>query len=109
MMTCLMGSLYMTHVYAEQAGRPLLMIWICLIFLTFSGNFSLFITATAKTYGVKNSALNYGILFTSSVSEIWVAIGHVNEYPSMHYFGIPRHTQSIIAYTILTKYFWKSQ
>ena len=37
------------------------------------------------------------------------SIGHVNEYPSMHYFGIPRHTQSIIAYTILTKYFWKSQ
>ena len=73
MMTCLMGSLYITHVYAEQAGRPLLMIWICLIFLTFSGNFSLFITAIAKTYGVKNAALNYGILFTSSVSEIWAA------------------------------------
>ena len=33
--------------------------------------------------------------------------GHVNEYPTMHYFGIPRHTQSMIAYTIVTEYFWK--
>ena len=23
------------------------------------------------------------------------AIGHVNEYPTMHYFGNPRHTESI--------------
>ena len=36
-------------------------------------------------------------------------IGHVNEYPTMHYFGIPRHTQSMMAYKILTEYFWKSQ
>ena len=25
-------------------------------------------------------------------------IGCVNEYPIMHYIGIPRHTQSMIAY-----------
>ena len=24
-------------------------------------------------------------------------IGHVNEYPAMHHFGIPRHTQSMTA------------
>ena len=24
------------------------------------------------------------------------SIGDVNEYPTMHYFGIPRHTQSMI-------------
>ena len=35
-------------------------------------------------------------------------IGHVNEYPTMHYFGNPRHTQSMIAYKILTEFFWKS-
>ena len=35
------------------------------------------------------------------------SIGHVNEFPTMHYFGIPRHTQSMIAYIILTEYFWK--
>ena len=36
-------------------------------------------------------------------------IGHVNEYPTMHYFGLPSHTRSIIAYKILTEYFWKFQ
>ena len=34
---------------------------------------------------------------------------HVNEYPTMHYYEIPGHTQSMIAYKILTKYFWKFQ
>ena len=32
-----------------------------------------------------------------------------NEYPIIHYFGIPRHTQSMMASKILTKYFWKFQ
>ena len=36
-------------------------------------------------------------------------LGHVNEYPSMHYFGTPRHSQSMIALKIWTKYFWKFQ
>ena len=31
-------------------------------------------------------------------------IGHVNEYPTSHYFGNPRQTQSTIAYMILTEY-----
>ena len=35
-------------------------------------------------------------------------IGRVNEYPTMHYIGIPAHTQSMIAY-ILTEYSWKFQ
>mgnify|MGYP001797712222 CR=1 FL=1 len=29
--------------------------------------------------------------------------GYVNGYPTMHYFGNPRHTQSMIAYKILTE------
>ena len=36
-------------------------------------------------------------------------IGHVNEYPTTHYFGNPRHTQSMVAYMILTEYVWKFQ
>ena len=36
-------------------------------------------------------------------------IGQANEYHIMHYFRISRHTQSMIAYRILTKYFWKFQ
>ena len=48
-----------------------------------------------------------------SGEEVWMlwsyCLGHVNEYPIVHYFGNPRHTQSIIAYMILTGYFWKFQ
>ena len=29
-------------------------------------------------------------------------IGHFDEYPTTHYFRIPRHTQSMNAYKILT-------
>ena len=36
-------------------------------------------------------------------------MGHVDEYPTMHYFRIPGHIQSMIAYKILTEYFWKCQ
>ena len=36
-------------------------------------------------------------------------IGHVNEYPTMHYFRNPGHTQSMIAYMILTEYFLNVQ
>ena len=38
-----------------------------------------------------------------------ISIGRVNEYPTIHYFGNPRHTQSMVAYMILTEYFWKFQ
>ena len=31
-------------------------------------------------------------------------IRHVYEYPTMYYVGKPRHTQSMIAYMILTEY-----
>ena len=32
-------------------------------------------------------------------------IGHVKEYSTMQYFGNPRHTQSMMAYMILTEFF----
>ena len=34
-------------------------------------------------------------------------LGHVNEYPTIHYFGNPKRTQSMIAYMILTEHSWK--
>ena len=36
-------------------------------------------------------------------------IGHVNEYPTMHYFRSLGHTQSMIAYIIFPESFWKIQ
>ena len=32
-----------------------------------------------------------------------ISIGHVYEYPAVKYFENPRHTQSMIAYMVLTK------
>ena len=58
-------------------------------------------------------AINYPSpkLFLSRIAvlvvySVFVAIDHDNEYPTMHYFGNPRHIQSMIAYMILTEYFW---
>ena len=48
-------------------------------------------------------------LYPCKVAPAATLVGHVNEYPTMHYFGNPRHTQSMIAYMILTEYFWKFQ
>ena len=39
----------------------------------------------------------------------FIRIEHVNEYPIMLYFGIPRDAQSMIAYKILTECFWNFQ
>ena len=50
-----------------------------------------------------------GRCLDNPVENLIKGIGHVSEYPTMHYFGNPRHTQSMIAYMILTEYFWKFQ
>ena len=34
----------------------------------------------------------------------YMPMGHVNEYATMHYFGNPKHSQSMIAYMILNEY-----
>ena len=53
------------------------------------------------------SVVVWFILFTSYHTNVspdnpftlihWHIIGNVNEYPTMHYFGNPRHTQSIVS------------
>ena len=40
--------------------------------------------------------------FSVPVPNSMLIIGHGIEHPTMHYFGNPRHTPSIIAYMILT-------
>ena len=36
-------------------------------------------------------------------------IRYFNEYPTMHYFGNPRHSESMKAYVIWAEYFWEFQ
>ncbi|XP_041369549.1 uncharacterized protein LOC121383508 [Gigantopelta aegis] len=61
--TMLMLTIGLTSV----AGKAMFFIWVCLLFLTFSGSFSLMPTATARSFGQTHYAVNYGLLFTSQV------------------------------------------
>ena len=47
------------------------------------------------------------LLFLLSCQTVLFLKWLVNEYPTMHYFGNPGHTQSKGSIMILTEYFWK--
>ena len=69
-MIALMMTLIGTHHAADTSqtlAQALYFIWICAIYWTFSGNFALFPTVTAKTFGQRNVAMNFGLVFTSQV------------------------------------------
>ena len=58
----------LTFIGAQKAeSKVMFFIWVCALFWLFSGNFALFPTAIAKTFGTKYMAVNYGLLFTSQV------------------------------------------
>ncbi|XP_021344893.1 uncharacterized protein LOC110444864, partial [Mizuhopecten yessoensis] len=56
----------LTFPLTERFGSALYLLYVCLLFLSFSGNFSLLPTATAKCFGQKYYAINYGFVFTAS-------------------------------------------
>ncbi|XP_022101918.1 uncharacterized protein LOC110985293 isoform X2 [Acanthaster planci] len=62
---CCMSALMLSFIATPQGGEVMFFIWICFIFFTFSGNFSLFPTVTARSFGVNYVGTNYGLLFTS--------------------------------------------
>ena len=45
-------------------------------------------------------AVLFVLITCVSVNKSTNVIGHVNEYPSIHYFGNPRHPQSMVAYMV---------
>eukprot|EP00058_Branchiostoma_floridae_P015308 XP_002600796.1 hypothetical protein BRAFLDRAFT_95083 [Branchiostoma floridae] len=52
---------------AGVGSKVMFFIWVCGIFGSFCGNFSLFPTATAKTFGPDYVAVNYGLVCTCGV------------------------------------------
>ncbi|KAK7090715.1 L-lactate transporter-like isoform X2 [Littorina saxatilis] len=64
---CLFTVLMLTLGVTSLAGRWMFLVWICLLFLAFSGSFSLMPTACARSFGQTHYAKNYGLLFTSQV------------------------------------------
>ncbi|GFN89132.1 oxalate:formate antiporter [Plakobranchus ocellatus] len=61
--TCLMLTFQVTAVL----GRGVFFIYVCLLFGSFSGSFSLLPTATAKCFGREYLSMNYGLVFTAQV------------------------------------------
>ena len=68
-MTIFLSTFYATIVL----GKSAFFIWVCVIFFCVGGNFSLFPTAMALSFGPKYMSINYGLLFTSQVSSGIVA------------------------------------
>ena len=67
-------------------------------------------TQTNQSVVVTKKGKTHSYTVDGGVSDgVFLGIGHVNEYPTMHYTGIPRHTQSMIANMILTEYMRKFQ
>lgn len=57
----------LTFEVTSLVGKSLYTIYVCILFLSFSGNFVLLPTATARTFGQTYYELNYGMVFTASI------------------------------------------
>ncbi|MHA1730650.1 MAG: OFA family MFS transporter [Promethearchaeota archaeon] len=58
-------AVLMFTLYFTAGNQVLFLTWVCLIYFCFGGNFSLYPTATADTFGSKYLGPNYGIVFTA--------------------------------------------
>lgn len=48
-------------------SKAIFFVWICAIFFCIGGNFSVFPTAVARSFGVGYVSVNYGLLYTSLI------------------------------------------
>ncbi|MHA1744446.1 MAG: L-lactate MFS transporter [Promethearchaeota archaeon] len=58
------AALMVTFAFTLES-QALFFIWVCLIYFSFGGNFSLYPTATTDLFGAKNLGPNYGVIFTA--------------------------------------------
>ena len=63
------------------------------------------VVVTNRKFRTVNQPYYINVIMMLIITD-WI-IGHVNEYPTMHNFGILRHTSWMITYKILSEYFWK--
>ena len=65
---------------------------------------------SVNEYDLQTNFFNNTMVYTQGwLIYGFIQIGHFNEYSTSHYFGNPTHPQSMIAYMILTWYFWNFQ
>ena len=67
---CMFSVLMLTLGVTSLVSRWMFLFWVGLLFLAFSGSFSLMPTATARSFGQTHVAMNYGLVFTSQVGGI---------------------------------------
>ena len=61
-----MSTFVLTFYATVMVGTAMYFIWVCVLFFCVGGIFSLFPTATARSFGSKYFGTNYGILFTAN-------------------------------------------
>ena len=65
-MAAIMSALLLTMYTSVVVGKGMFFVWVCGLFFCVGGLFALFPTATARSFGSKYFATNYGILFTAN-------------------------------------------
>ena len=65
LLSALMAIFTLTFYSSVLGGKPMFLIWVCIIFLCIGGIYSVFPTAVAKAYGLGYVAANFGLLYSS--------------------------------------------
>ena len=63
----IMTAFLLTFYSSSVAGKPMFLIWVCIIFFCLGGIFSLYPTAVSRSFGPQYMGINYGLLFTSQI------------------------------------------
>ena len=57
----------LTFYASSMAGKPMYIIWACVLWFTMAGSYTMYPTAVARSFGVKYVSTNYALLFSSQV------------------------------------------
>ncbi|XP_037094030.1 uncharacterized MFS-type transporter YhjX-like [Pollicipes pollicipes] len=79
---CVLCATFATMQLTPMGGRWMFAIWVWLVYVSFSANFCLIVTAVANTYGLQHAGPIYGLIFSSSVISSPVAVGLANIFLS---------------------------
>lgn len=63
LISCTVSTLYST----SSVNEAMYFIWMCLLYLGFSGHFTIFPMTVAETFGQENFGVSYGMIFTGQI------------------------------------------
>ncbi|KAF0310465.1 hypothetical protein FJT64_018557 [Amphibalanus amphitrite] len=76
----LLCAAFATMQLTPLGGRWMFAVWVWLVFVSFSANFCLIVTAVANTYGTQHAGPIYGVIFSSSVIGSPISVGLANVF-----------------------------